>query len=179
MEEIKNSAVKFNRARNNLLLVVVFTMINLVLIALEMDLSFLFSAIVPQIILFFSIDMSLSLPFAMTVAILCLSFYVLCFALSKRYRVFILIAFLAFATDTAILLYFALISGVGDFIFDIAFHAWIHFYLITGIIAWAKLRNVSREEFKAVIESVAAEEEKEELNSALDTVAPDDEKDKS
>ena len=56
---------------------------------------------------------------------------------------------------------------------NVAFHAWIHFYLITGTIAWVKLRNVSRDEFRDLVAAVEQEANKEELDSALDVVAQD------
>ena len=174
VEQIKNQAVKFNRARNNLLLVVVLTMVNLVLITLDMDLNFLFSAILPQIILLLFMDISIA--FAMMAAVIVLSFYLICFFLSKKWRVFILIAFLVFAIDTLALFATIIIFylNFSDFIFDAAFHVWIHFYLITGVIAWIKLMGVSKDDFRAVIAEAKLEAEKEELDSAIDTIAPDD-----
>ena len=174
-EQIKKQAVKFNRGRNNLLLVVILTMANLILIVLDVNLNFPFSAIVPQAILFFIMDASLSI--ALTAAIISVSFYLLFFFLSKRWRVFILVAFIFFALDTLFLLDLMFSYRPADFILDILFHGWIHFYLITGTYAWALLRNVKREDFKAIMAENAKEAEQEELDSALDTVASDDDKD--
>ena len=178
-EQIKTQAIRFNRARNNLLLVVVLTMANLVLIALDVNLNFPFSAVIPQVILIWFID--IAFPVAMTAAVISVSIYLLFFFLSKRWRVFVLIAFIFFAMDTFFLLDLMFEIGFMYFIIDIAFHAWIHFYLVSGTIAWAKLRKVSGDEFKAVVAKAALEAEKEELDSALDTVAPDadDDSDKS
>ena len=170
-QQIKKWAIRFNRARNNLLAVVVLTMANLVLIALDFNINFPFSAIVPQVILVWFMDVAM--PFAMAAAIVSVSVYLLCFFLSKRWRVFILVAFILFAMDTLFLLYAMLSVGFFDFILDIVFHAWIHFYLISGTVAWVKLGSVSRDEFNAVAAEVTKDADEEELKSALDTVAPD------
>ena len=168
---IKAQAVKFNKARNNLLAVVAFTVINLFLIAFDFDLSFLFSAFVPQILQiivheFFSMSIGLIIGLAFT------SVYLVCYALSKRWRVFILIALLLFLIDALIMLGAMFITGAyGEFIFNIAFHAWILFYLITGTVAWVKLGKVTADEFKEIQQEVVQTEQTEELNSALHTVA--------
>ena len=168
---VKTQAVKFNRARNNLLAVVAFTALNLLLITFEFNLNFLFSAFVPQILLIFLGGFSPA--FGLIVGFAAVSIYVVCYALSKRWRVFILIAFILFAIDSLIMLGFMVITGYfAEFIFDIVFHAWVWFYLITGVIAWAKLSGVTADEFKALQEAVVEETQTEELNSALNVIAP-------
>ena len=174
-QQIKKQAVRFNRARTNLLAVVILTLANLVLIALDVNIGFPFSAVVPQVILIWTMD--ISMPVAMAVAVIFVSFYLLFYFLSKRWRVFILVAFIFFALDTLYLLDLMLTFGFTDFLLEIAFHAWIHFYLITGTVAWAKLRKVSRDEFTELMSAVKEEADKEELDSALDTVASGDEGD--
>ena len=174
-QQIKTWAVRFNRARNNLLGVVILTLANLVMIALDVDIGFPFSAVIPQFILVWFIE--ISMPVVMTIAVIIVSFYLLFFFLSKRWRVFILIALIFFAMDTLFLLDFMLEFGFSGLLLNLAFHAWIHFYLITGTIAWAKLRKVSKEEFTELVAAVEQEAEKEELDYALDTVAPGDKDD--
>ena len=175
VQQIKTQAIRFNRARNNLLAVVILTLANLVLIVLDTNLNFPFSAIVPQVVLILFMD--IAMPIAMAAAVICVSFYLLFFFLSKRWRVFILVAFIFFAMDTLFLIDIMLANDFFDFILDIAFHGWIHFYLITGTIAWAKLGNVTRDEFKELVAKVEQEANQEELDSALDTIAPDEEDD--
>ena len=151
------------------------TMVNLVLIALDMNFNFLFSAIVPQVVMYLFID--ISVPVAMVAAAICLSFYLLFFFLSKRWRVFILIAFLFFIADTLVLL--MLLDDPAASLLNLAFHGYIHFYLIAGTIAWIKLLGVSKDDFRAVIAAAELEAEKEEIDSAIDAVAPDDDSNKS
>jgi len=167
---LKIQAVKFNKARNNLLLVVGFTLINLFLIAFDVNLNFLFSAFVPQLL---QIIFHGNVLIGLIIGLAATSVYLLCYALSKRWRVFILIALILFLADTLIMLGTMFITRMyGEFLFDILFHAWILFYLITGTAAWIKLRHVTPDELKAIQQEVAQAEQTEELNSALHTIAP-------
>jgi len=169
--KIKTQIVKFNRARNNLLGVVAFTLVNLFLITFGTDLSFLFSAFVPQMILIILEDFSVT--GGLIIAILCTSVYLLCYFLSKRWRVFIIIALMLFAIDTLIMLGIFIIGGTVSYsIPNIAFHAWIMYYLVTGTIAWVKLLDITPDQIKLIQQEVAQEAKKEELNSALNAVAP-------
>jgi len=168
---IKAQAVKFNSARNNLLAVVAFTAINIFLLAFGVDLSFLFSAFVPQILM--AIIMESSIPAGLVVALLSTAVYLLCYALSKRWRAFILVALILFSIDALIMLGFVLVVGaLGEFLFNIVFHAWILFYLIKGTVAWVKLMRVTPEDFTAIQQEVATDAQTEELNSALQTITP-------
>jgi len=181
---IKTNAVKFTRARGNLLLVVTFTLINILLLAFESDFYLLFSATVPMIVLeFFMEEAAISgIPVYTTIGIIIALFGVLVYfvfwLLSKRVRAFILISLIVFAIDT--LLFVMLIAGAflldgwfePAFLIDLAFHAWILFYLITGTVAWAKLKGVSTEqlqEAKAAISDIEA-------TSALNEISADDAK---
>jgi len=168
---IKTHAVKFNKARSNLLAVVVFTTINLFLLALEMNLSFLFSAFVPQVLQ--GIIHHSSVAMGLIAGLLSMSVYLLCYALSKRWRGFIVVALVLFIIDALLMLGFVLITGTfGDFIFNIVFHAWILYCLVTGTAAWAKLRGLTPHEFDATQQDVAQWVQAEELNSAMQVIAP-------
>jgi len=166
---IKTQAVRFNKARGNLLAVAAFTAVNLLLIAFEMDLSFLFSAFVPQVLQVVANEFSVL--FGLILGFAAMSVYVVCYLLSKRWRIFILIALILFSIDALLMLGFMFLTGYyGDFIFNVIFHGWILFYLITGTSAWAKLRHVTPDKFKAIQEEVAEVAQTEEINSALQVV---------
>ena len=167
---VKTQAVKFNRARNNLLAVVAFTVINLLALTFDINFMFLFSAFVPQILLII-LEYALGGHIGLIVALACTTVYVLCYAMSKRWRAFILVALILFALDTIVMLGAMFLSGAfADFMFNVAFHAWILFYLITGTVAWAKLRRVTPEELKALQAEATQEAQTKELNSALDAI---------
>jgi len=173
---IKKQAINFNRARNNLLGMIAFTSINLFLIALAFDLQFFFSAFVPQMLLIMFYDFSMAIGLGISVA--SLSVYLLCYFLSKKYRVFMLIALILFLCDFVLMLgTMILLNAFRDFIFNIIFHGWIVFYLFTGTISWIKLKNITPEQVEAIRQEAEKAEQTEEVNSALDMIVSSDETD--
>jgi len=165
-----NHAVRFNRARNNLLAVVVFTTINILLLAFYIDLSFLFSAFVPQILQIVAHEFNVvaGLIFGLVPT----AFYLLFYALSKKWRGFILVALIFFIIDALLMVGFILLTGLfADFLFNIAFHAWILYYLITGTAAWSKLRAVTPGEIIQIQQGAAQQAQAEEIASALKVIS--------
>jgi len=169
---IKKQAVKFVQSRSALLTVFALTVLNLLLEVFEVGFYFLYSAFVPQIIYLLLIrdlgpfDLGLVLALAVT------SIYLVCWALSKGRRVFILVAMILFALDTAARLVFFFLYvwdwGVDIWIMiELAFSAMILFSLIGGTIAWAKLRNVTSDELHAVQEEVTQAEQTDAVRSVL------------
>lgn len=153
---------KYNSARYNLLGVIAFTAINLILLIANTGSYFLFSAYLP----YFFVDMGMYLcnkypaeyydeffqpletPFPdgvfyamIVIAVVILLAYLLCFIFSSKKRVGWLIAALVFfGIDTAAYL---LLFGIDlTAILDILFHAWVIYYLVSGIIAHNKLKNL-------------------------------------
>ena len=170
IDMIKKQAVRFKRSRHNLLAVVAFTALNLLLLSFDFDLNFLFSAFVPQFVFIF---LDVFSNHALIIALLCTSVYLILFFLTKRWRVFILIALILFIADTLIMIFFIFsFSLYSEFIFNILFHGWILFYLFTGTVAWAKLRRVTPDEFKAVLSDVTKSEKTEEVASAIGEIKP-------
>lgn len=180
---IRQNALKFSRSRGNLLAVTLFTLINVMLAFSGSDWYLLFSATAPFHLMhlammdaaFFGYD-------AQTIIKIILSFsgvlaLFLFWLLSARYRFFILIAMLLFGIDTAFLIFliidFSLFSSFDTaFMLDVAFQAWVMFYLISGTIAWARLRGITSEqiaEAKATVNEEAAA-------SALNELSNDDNK---
>ena len=173
LEAIKKEIIRFKRARGNLLAVVGFTAINLLLYHFGMDLAFLFSAFVPQFLQIMLVEImgtSGAVP-GLIVGLLSMSVYVLCYFLAKRWRVFMLVALILFIIDALIMLGFVLLTGdFGSFIFDIAFHAWILFYLINGTAAWVKLGRVSPEMIQRLQEEANQEQENKEYHDAINSI---------
>lgn len=83
------------------------------------------------------------LYFSIILAVVLLLIFFVCWLFSAKKRFFILIALILFTLDTL----FMLISIIGQFdlsyLIDIAFHAWVLYYLILGTIAWIKMRRVT------------------------------------
>jgi len=179
--DIKKYALDFKRSRANLLAVVVFTLINLFLIIIDADFYFLFSAAIPMYILYFFEGMYISSGmvglwvFGIILAFIGTGLYLLFWGLSKKFRAWILVALIVFAFDSLIMLFVFLLIGfeLGSII-DIAFSAWVMYYLIIGTKAWAKLQNVSHEELQAVTAAAEQEELTTETNAALNEIAPND-----
>lgn len=157
--------VKHKRSRNNLLLVIAFTIINLILLVIESDTYFLFSAYIPYALVdtgmflckmypaefygeeFFSfafLDPSFFAIF-MGVALVIVLFYFLCWLFSKKYKVgWLISALVFFVIDTGALL---VLWGIQmDNIIDIVFHIWVIISLVMGISANLKLKKLPFQE---------------------------------
>jgi len=155
---IKYQLLKFRSARNNLLLVVAFTTINLFLTTFETGYYFLFSAAVPQAL--FGIGSGLAEDyqnnaFLVTGAILAfvgVGLYLMCWTLAKRWRWFILVALILFSIDTVLCI---LLIFIGEFdiffLLDIACHIWVLYYLIIGVLAWSKLSGANQSDVDAAM----------------------------
>lgn len=154
--------------RSNLILVVVFTLINVALIAFDANLYFLFSAFLP----FFITDLGKLLSgrypadfyvgdyegvdvmndtffyIMVAVALVFILAYFLCWLLSGKRRVaWIIVALVLFAVDTVCMM---LLGGFSlDSIVDILFHAWVLYYLIIGVVAHFKLNKLAEQELLA------------------------------
>lgn len=164
---------KFNSARANLLLVVIFTVINIILLITQSNSYFLFSAFIPYILvgegmLFcgmyppeYYTDELAGMEFLdksvftvmLVIAVVIIAVYLLCWIFSKKNKVGWLIAALVlFVVDT--LGMFALSGFSSDSIIDVVFHIWVIWSLGSGVVAYNKLKKLPEEE--AVV--VAAEE---------------------
>ena len=180
---IKKQAVKFTHAQRNLLAVFALTGINLILYAADTGFSFLYSAFFPQAVLIFIEEWFGTLWLGLAIALATAAVYLLCWALSKRWRYFILVALILFFFDTlflAVLLVPYILSTSDSLIWpliELGFGIWILISLISGTIAWGKLRRVTPDEIKTIQQEITKDEEKEELNSALDAIAPEQDDD--
>ena len=142
----------FKKARSNLLLVVIITMVNVFLIIFRANISFLFSATFPALSVAIGdaiaeINGNMYYILGIVVAFLAIAIYFVCYLFSKKYQMWILVALIFFTLDTFVLLGLFIISLADDFnffdlIFDIAFHAWILYYLIIGVKSWVELRKL-------------------------------------
>lgn len=142
-------------ARASLLAVLIFTVVNLAMLLLEIDMYFVFSATVPQYLTAFCMGIDIGQgylgfgPFtaiALVVSAVVLVLYLLCWLLSKKRPGWLIAALVFFIIDTVALLAVSLLLEIlGKTILDLVFHGLIIFQLIQGISANYKLEKMIAE----------------------------------
>lgn len=141
---------KYNRSRANLLLVTIVSVVNLFTMALNYS-YFLFSARMPAFILeviLSEVSEGETIPFTdllipIVIGIIMTVPYLLCWIFSKKRPGWMVAALVFFAIDCILLLTMYYLSAV---IVDLLFHAWVMFYLITGVINGFKLKKMPEDE---------------------------------
>lgn len=138
----------YNTARSNLLILVVFTVINIVLLLVESDTMFLFSATVPYVALLMGILTGLTPVIVVCgcIAAISILLYLLCWILSKKSPAWLIVALVFFVIDTAVLALLYISAGEISGIVDFLFHLWVIYYLVVGIINGNKLKKLPEEE---------------------------------
>ena len=164
---INEYSMKFKNARNNLIIVIVLTTVNIVLALLDANLYMLFSA--PSAQLSFGFGQVWSNEYqnnAFLIAGIAVSFaiiaaYFTCWLLANKHRVLLLVACILFVIDSLIFLGLILYVGMsGDFLIEIAIILWILYCMLNGAVAWYKLRGISAEEFNAVLQNINVTEQR-------------------
>lgn len=167
---------KYNAARHNLLLVVIFTVINVIMLVANANSYFLFSSFIP----YFLVDLGMYLcgkypieyysdvaeagelvffdnalfVFTLVFAFIIVALYLLCWIFSNKNRVgWMIFALVLFAIDTVGMIALAGISV--DYIIDYLFHGWVIYYLISGIITYNKLKKLPADEPEVAAEAAA------------------------
>ena len=167
ISERQNLQNKYNICRANLLLVVIFSVVNMVLPAVGSQSYFLFSAFVPFFLAYVGADATGMFPdefyatyyapgefepadisvliVMLAIALVIVALYFLCWIMSKKHGIgWIITALVLFGLDTVMMF---LIQGFAvDSIIDILFHAWVIYYLIVGIVSYLKLKNLPEED---------------------------------
>ncbi len=185
---------KYNSSINNLLLVVGFSLINIILLAINSGTYFLFSAFIP----YFAVDYGMYfcglypeeyyydvpdmefydkslLAVTIAVAVVSLLIYLLCWYLAKKKKVgAVIFALIIFVIDTAVMLWLTGFST--DSIFDIVIHVWVIAYLVIAIVTYFKMKKLPEEESDAVVEDEGETESLPEGNSAILRRADEEEK---
>jgi hypothetical protein len=155
-------AQNFNKARGSLIAIVFFSGINMGISLLDSSIRVLFSATTPELFYGFGRLFAeetgnlLFLIVGLVLAMVVIGFYFLCWILSERKRVFMLIALIAFGTDALVFVALVVLSLLSDgfevsSMIEIAIYGWILFSLISGTIAWSKLRGISAEEYENLL----------------------------
>jgi glycerophosphoryl diester phosphodiesterase len=159
-----NLETKYNSSIANLLLVVVFSAVNIVMLLVNADTYFLFSAFLP----YFAVDYGMFLcgmypeeyyydmpdttfedksflGLYIAIAAAFLLAYLLCWYLAKKKKIgAVILALVMFLIDTAAMLW--LTGFVMDSIIDILMHIWVISYLVIGIVTYFKIKKAPQEE---------------------------------
>lgn len=156
-------ANKFMSARHNLLLVVIFTLVNIVLLVAQSNSYFLFSASIPYYLVDLGMFLCGKYPqeyyvgmgelefFAnsflvvmIVIAVVILGLYLLSWIFSKKPRVgWMIFSLVFFVLDTLFML--AIMGVSADMILDLVFHAWVLISLTSGIVSYFKLKKLPEE----------------------------------
>lgn len=157
--EDRNPEAQYRSARNNLLLVVVFTAINLLMPLLGVDRQFLFSASFPTTFYWLGdfAATDLGMPAlrigAMGIALGCVGLYLLCWLLAKKRRGFMTAALALFGVDCLSLAgEFVIFELHSSMILNVLFHLWVLWGLIQGVRAASALKKLERAQMVFVTE---------------------------
>jgi len=162
---VNQQVLKLKNARRNLLLVIAFTAINVILTAFNASVYFLFSATAPLFLFELGRELAKDLQsdaFLMggiAVAAGIIILYSICWFFAKRLPAFILVALIIFSLDSLMLIWLVLASGFEvSYFFDIIFHGWVLFCLISGVSAWSKLHRANHGDLHAVLQEAVSSE---------------------
>lgn len=132
--------VRYAAARQNLLIMICLTAINLLLILTNSSIVFAISAFLPQYIVSLGVELSevYSLSYVVNIiftiiAIVPISLYVMCYFLSKHSHIWMTVALILFSVDCLVLALYMFKAESGSFLIDIIFHVYIMYFLISGV----------------------------------------------
>lgn len=139
--------------RYSLLLILIFTVVNLILLLVDANRYFLFSASVPYYFTAFGMGMDSVISdgigtytiTALVISVLILGVYLVCWLLSKKQVGWLTAALVLFSIDTVGLLFFSFIimeSPLSNLL-DILLHAWAIYELAYAIRCAGKLKKLS------------------------------------
>ena len=152
IESRENLLRKITSARHSLLLIMIFTVINMVMALLDSGSYFLFSISVPyyMTLLGMLMDYGTVGTYAITgtvIGAVILVVYLLCWLLSKKKTGWLTVAFVLMIVDTAALALFTftLYENPAANLFDFLLHAWMLWDLFKGFTAGSKLKKLPAE----------------------------------
>lgn len=131
---------KYGQSRSNLLLIIIFTIINIALLFTNSNTMFLFSITIPYWAAAFAYYLDITSLYIVAGAVL-LAYVVFWFFSKKHYGWFIP-ALIFFILDTVYLGYVTIDLGESSNIIDILVHIWVLYYLGTGIYFGHKLKHL-------------------------------------
>ena len=148
--EVERLLKQHQSSVTNLGIVILLSLVNVVLLVTDADVSFPFSAIFPTLTVMCGQELTLETGYAgfetagTFLALGSILIYGICWLTARKYRGWILVALLLFLFDSLLLLPF--IPGSGSAIWiDVVFHCWVLWSLFNGVRAWIKLRRIEKE----------------------------------
>lgn len=135
----------YDKARGNLLLMIILTLINVVLFFLGSETVMLFSATVPymSILIGFLSEIDVIMQVCAIFTTVVMVMYLLCWVFSKRNPVWIIIAMVMFVIDTIALIWIYVGTQEASGIIDLVIHIWVLYYLFNGIKYGYKLKKMN------------------------------------
>ena len=165
---------RYKSSRYNLILVIAFTLVNMLLCLTNANTYFLFSASIPYLLTDLGMFLCGKYPeefylqdefngmelfdtsflaVMVVIAVVILALYFVCWLLSKKKVGWLIAALVLFGIDTVAMFWYFGITK--DMIIDIIFHAWVICYLAMGIQSYFKLKALPEEAHET--ESVSEE----------------------
>lgn len=137
--------------RYSLLLILIFTTINLVFLLLDADRYFLFSASIPYFMTAFGIDLDSVIGgttytyTALAISAVILIVYLVCWFMGKKHAGWLIAALVLFIVDTLGLVFFSftLLENPWGSIMDYLFHGWAIVELIQAVRCAGKLKKLA------------------------------------
>ncbi len=141
---LKATQQKYTIARQNLLLMIAFTIVNVVLLAVNSNVMMLFSATVPYYAIAIGIvsESSAVLTVCICLNAVILATYILCWVMSKKHYGWMIAALVMFILDTLALIGLYLLLQELSGVMDALIHAWVLYYLIIGVRCGHQLSSV-------------------------------------
>ncbi|MBE5928610.1 MAG: hypothetical protein E7267_04450 [Lachnospiraceae bacterium] len=138
---------KYKSARSNLLLMLGFTVVNILLLVFNSDSMFLFSATIPYFLITIGIyaEIKIVMIVLSTIAVLNILLYFLCWLFSKKHYAWLIVALIFFGIDSLAMIGLYIFAGEVSGIFDLLIHIWVVYYLVIGIINGRKLKTLPEE----------------------------------
>lgn len=138
---------KYKTARNNLLLMLILTVVNIVLYVAGSDTMMLFSATVPYFGIVFGMATGIPaiLAFCICISAAILITYLLCWILSKNHYGWMIASLVLFIIDTLAMIGMYLMIGEVSGILDVVIHVWVLYYLVIGVRYGKQLKTMPEE----------------------------------
>lgn len=141
MNKNANLMQKYASSRNNLLLMLILTAVNIIMFVCGSYTMLLFSATIPYYLIVFGMlsESSTFLTLCIFLALIPMILYLLCWIFSKKHYGWMIGALVLFSIDTAAMAVMYLGAGEISGILDTVIHILVLYYLIIGVNSGAKL----------------------------------------
>lgn len=160
---------KYKNARTYLLIIILFTVLNVVLLITGSDTMMLFSISVPYyaVVMGYFMGEQTMLVTGCVIAAVMLVVYLLCWIFSKKRTGWLVAALVLFIVDTLVMGGMYLLASEASGIMDVLIHALVLYYLIVGIHSAAKLKKMPPEKVPTMEEIYAQYQMQEEQTNSI------------